>query len=201
MSNIIYPTLPGITLETKRTPMHKTLLRESASGIESRATYQAYPQYLITLKYEVLRAGAEQEKQKLEGFFNARRGAYDDFLFLDTKDNTCADQQFAIADGSTTTFRLSRSLIEGGLKEPVSAIFNTPVIKHNGVLQAAATYTIDQYAAKITYNTAPAAGVALTWGGQYYWRVRFLRDDLDFQQFLWDLWKLDKVELQTVKTR
>lgn len=201
MSNLIYPTLPGITLEVKRTPMHKTLLRESASGLESRATYQAYPKYLISLKYEVLRAGLLAEKQKLEGFFNARQGSFDDFLFLDTKDNACKDQQFGIGDGSTKTFRLSRALVAGGLQEPISALLNAPVIKHNGAVQGTGSYTVDQFAGKITYTTAPAIGVALTWGGQYYWRVRFLRDDIEFQQFLWDLWKLDKVELQTVKTK
>jgi uncharacterized protein (TIGR02217 family) len=201
MSNLIYPALPGLTLDVKRTPIHKTLSRESVSGIDITATYQAYPRYLITLKYEVLRAGELVEKQKLEGFFNARHGAFDDFLFLDSKDNACVDQQFGIGDGVTKTFRLTRSLVTGGLQEPISALLNAPVIKHNGAVQGTGSYTVDQFAGKITYATAPALGVVLTWGGQYYWRVRFARDELQFDQFLWDLWKLDKVELQTVKTR
>lgn len=200
MSNLIYPTLPGLSIDVKRTPIHKTEVRESASGLELRATYQAYPKYLITLKYEILRADALAEKQALEGFFNARRGSFDDFLFLDNKDNSCVDQPFALGDGVTLTFRLTRAIVTAGLQEPVSAIYNTPTIKHNSVTQGSG-YTIDFNTGKITYIVAPAVGVALTWSGNYYWRVRFYKDETEFSQFLWDLWKADKVELVTVKTK
>lgn len=200
MSNELYPSLPGLSIDIKRTSIHKTEIRESASGLEARATYQAYPKYLFTLKYELLRANAIAEKQALEGFFNARRGSFDDFLILDPKDNACTDQQFAIGDGATKTFRLTRSLIAGGLQEPIYGVYNAPVIKNNGVVQSG-SYTIDVNAGKVTYAAAPANGVALSWSGNYYWRVRFSKDETEFTQFLLDLWKADKVELITVKTK
>jgi uncharacterized protein (TIGR02217 family) len=200
MSNEIYPALPGLSIEVKSTPMHNTLIRTSASGIETRATYQAFPTYLISLKYEVLRAGAQYEKQLLEGFFNARHGSLDDFLFVDSKDSACVNQQFGVGDGITRTFRLTRSLVFNGLQEPVSAIYGTPIIKSDVVLQGASSYSINAFAGKITFNTPPAVGKLLTWTGNYYWRVRFNKDETEFKQFLWDLWECNKVELKTVKT-
>lgn len=200
MSNEIYPSLPGLSIEVKRTPMHNTLIRTSASGIETRATYQAFPKYLIALKYEVLRDGAQREKQILEGFFNARHGSLDDFLFLDTKDSECSNQPFGVGDGQTRTFRLTRSLVFNGLQEPVSAIFDTPIIKVDAFAVGQASYTIDFFSAKVTFVTPPAPGALLTWSGKYYWRVRFAKDETEFKRFLWDLWECNKVELKTVKT-
>ena len=52
---------------------------------------------------------------------------------------------------------------------------------------------------RITFVSAPAVGAALTWSGQFYKRVRFARDETEFEEFLQDLWSAKKVELITVK--
>ena len=43
------------------------------------------------------------------------------------------------------------------------------------------------------------AGAALTWSGQFYKRVRFERDETEFEEFLQDLHSAKRVELITVK--
>lgn len=134
MSNAIFPTLPGLSWGSTREPIWVTSAKKSLSGMEQRAGYMSYPLYRIKLSYEFLRAGAEAELQMLVGFFNQRGGDLESFLFDDPADNTAVDQQFGIGDGTTTVFRLGRTL--GGAYEPVSAVNGTPVIRqaHNYLL-------------------------------------------------------------------
>lgn len=51
----------------------------------------------------------------------------------------------------------------------------------------------------VTFDAAPGSGAALTWSGEFYRRVRFARDEIEFERFLQDLWNAKKVEL--VSTR
>ena len=48
----------------------------------------------------------------------------------------------------------------------------------------------------VTFTAAPASGVAITWTGTYYYRVRLLQDQADFSLFMQSLW-----ELKTIKFR
>lgn len=198
MSDAIFPVLPGLSWGSSKTMLWTgTRGRKSVSGLEARASYQVYPNYRIKLQYEFLRAGAEAELQTLVGFFNSRGGDFDSFLWTDPDDNTVTGDTFGTGDGVATTFRLGRTL--GGFWEPVSAINGTPSIYKGGVLQSSG-YTLDATAAKVTFSSAPASGVALTWSGSYYWRVRFERGDNEFRQFLEDLWEAKQVNVLTVKT-
>lgn len=197
MSDAVFPTLPGLKWGTTKTPMWKTVTQESVSGMELRASLMTYPRYRITLGYEFLRADAEYtELQQLIGFFNARRGAWDDFLWLDPDDNTAAAQVFGTGDGATKIFTIGRDY--GGFREPVLDFLAAPQIRVAGVLKASpGDYTIT--AGKVTFGTAPANGASLTWSGQYYRRVRFANDETEFEAFLQNLWSAKKVELITVK--
>lgn len=134
MSNAVFPTLPGLSWGSTKEPMWTTSAKRSASGMEQRAGYMSYPLYRIRLSYEFLRAGAEAELQTLVGFFNQRGGDLESFLWLDPSDSSVTEQQFGVGDGTTTVFRLGRTL--GGAYEPVSAINGTPVIaqSHNYLL-------------------------------------------------------------------
>ena len=199
MSDAIFPSLPGLKIEVTKVPAWKTLIAESVSGMENRATLMNYPRYKVILAYEVLRAGnGLDELQQLIGFFNQRRGSWDDFLWLDPDDNSATASVFGVGDGSTKVFTISRDL--GGFREPVHAYLGTPQVYVAGALQATpAAYSIS--GSKCTFVTAPASGASLTWTGQFYKRVRFVRDEVEFERFLVDLWAAKKVELITVKPR
>lgn len=197
MSDAIYPDLPGIKPEIKRTPMWKTLRQESVSGKVLTASLMTYPSRKYMLAYEFLRAGTEQELQTIEGFFNARQGSFDTFLFNDPDDRAVTDQTFGTGNGATTAFPLLRT--RGGFSEPVQSVNGAPVIKVAGVTQATPTnYTISTLGV-VNFVVAPLAGAALTWDGAYYWRCRFLLDMLDLDKFLHDLWKLNRIELRVEK--
>lgn len=121
MSNVILPTLPGLTWPIGRRPKWKTFIQESASGKETRIGRWTYPRREYSLTYEVLRSLSLTEQQQLEGFYNARQGSFDDWLYLDPYDNaTAGAQQFALGDGVTTQFALCRAL--GAAVEPVRGL-------------------------------------------------------------------------------
>lgn len=197
MSSAIFPTLPGLSWGSRKTPVWKTVTHESISGMELRVALMTYPRYRISLSYEFLRAGGGlAELQTLIGFFNQRRGSWDDFLWLDVDDCTASGVVFGAGTGTKTTFALARSF--GGFLEPVQDFVSAPVIKVNGVVKATpGDYSISN--GMVIFSVAPAVGAALTWSGQFYKRVRFEKDEAEFEQFLKDLWSAKKIELITVK--
>lgn len=196
MSNALYPTLPGLMWPIKRTPVWNTSIKTTPSGREWRSTEVTCPRYRYGLKYEFLRnAVAYGEFQALFGFFNARRGRFDTFLFLDPDDRTATGQAFGVGAAGVTTFQLVRTL--GGFVEPVYDLVAAPAIYKAGLLQSSG-YTVSA-AGVVTFSVAPAAGALLTWSGSYYWRMRFDGDELDFEQFLAQFWKTGDVRLITVK--
>lgn len=197
MSDAVFPSLPGLKWNIKRTPIWKTLKQESVSGKELSVALMTYPNRRITLSYEVLRAGAEVELQTLEGFFNLRQGSHDTFLYNDPDDRSVTDQSFGTGNGTQTVFALART--RGGFTEPVQSLNSAPVIKVAGVTKTLTTdYTISALGV-VTFVAAPAAAAALTWSGTYYWRCKFLQDMAEFDQFLHDLWQLQRLEFRTVK--
>lgn len=195
MSDAVFPVLPGLKWNIKRTPSWKTLSAESVSGKEIAVALMAYPRRSYSLSYEVLRAGALAELETLEGFFNLRRGRFDTFLYSDPDDYTVTDQAFGTATGTTAPFQLIRT--RGGFTEPVRALNGVPGIKVAGVAQ---TEGVD-YTRSATGLITPLSAWtgALTWSGTYYWRCRFLRDESEFDQFLKDLWQLQRIDFRTVK--
>jgi uncharacterized protein (TIGR02217 family) len=203
MTAAIFPAMPGLKWGTVKSPMWSTGIQKAASGRELRAAFYSFPRYKISLGYEVLRSGALAELQAMVGFFNARKGSFESFLYLDPEDNAVVDQSFGVGAAGQTQFQLVRTY--GGYVEPVLAPQlvahggTAPVVKVNGVVQ---TTGVDVAAdGLVTFATAPAAGAALSWSGIYYWRCRFMQDSADFDRFLYQLWALKKIELITLKDK
>lgn len=198
MSNLVFPTLDGLKPIRNRTAVWKTGIKESASGKELRAAWMTSPRWRHTLAYEVLRETAGYtDLQQLVGLFNQCRGSWDNFLFNDPEDNAVTDQQFGTGDGTTTQFQLVRSY--GGFVEPIAALNGAAVIKKNGSVQGQPSACSISADAMVSFVAAPANGEALTWSGAYYWRCRFLRDELEFDRFLEDLFEARRVEFITCK--
>lgn len=193
MSNAVFPSLPGLGWSVGKYPVWNTKTQRSVSGKEVRTAFMSYPLWQFALSYEVLRAAsAYAELQSLLGFFNARQGAYDSFLYTDPNDNSVTDYQFGTGDGTTVAFQLTRAY--GGFIEPVMNVNTLTNIKKAGVAQSnPADYTIGS-TGLVTFTTAPAIGAALTWTGSFYFRVRFLQDTAEFKEFMKNLWELNKLE-------
>lgn len=196
MSDALFPALAGLAWGVVKRPAWKTVVHESANGAEARLAYYALPRWRWTLTYEFLRQGdAAQEFEQLVGFFNARRGRFDSFLYEDPSDREVAAHLFAIGDGVRTAFPLSRTL--GGFTEPVPALTAVAGVQVNGAPSPDYGVNVDTRA--IVFPAAPAAGAVLTWSGTYRWRVRFDQDTADFSAFARAFWELRQITLLSVR--
>lgn len=204
MSNQVYPTLPGLEFNVHRVPTWKTIIRTTPSEREYRTRNQVYPKRRRQLSYEFLRSSAAfAELQTMEGFYNLHAGACESFLFNDPDDQSVTMQAIGIGDGVTKDFQLGRAW--GGVVEPIAARNGSTQIYKDGVLQSSGfSYILGDFyplnTNKIRFTTAPAAGVVVAWIGSYYWRCRFLRDEIDFVVFLNQLWKTGQVDLLDTRT-
>lgn len=219
MSNLVFPSLPGLSIEMSRTPAWKSIVHESVSGCSVSASAMTYPKWKYRLQYEVLESGAEKHLQQLVGFFNRHGGRADTWLFFDEEDCIATDQQFGVGDGVTTDFYLGRDF--GGFVEPVTDIKQitqmrvgtTPVYSSLDEAPAESLsldfttgiYLVWQndyaYAGngRIQFTVAPGVGVPVIWSGTFYRRCRFDRDELDAERFLYQLWRAKTVEFTTDK--
>lgn len=201
MSTQVLPSLLGLGFSITRTPKWKTGIVENVSGKEVRIAYQSYPRYQWDLTYNFLRSAASfTEFQQLIGFFNARYGKYDSFLFADPDDYTVTAQAIGTGDGSTTTFQLVKSF--GSFVEPVLAPNVVSNVYLNGVNQASG-WTVSSWGSAtpgiLTFSSPPGSGVAITATFTYYYPVRFVDDNMNFENFMYQLYMAKKVSIISIK--
>jgi uncharacterized protein (TIGR02217 family) len=197
MSQAVFPSLPGQSIEVSRTPGFSTRIQTAVSGKETRAAFMRYPKYRLTAKFDVIRD--EQglaELQTLEAFFLQMRGAHDSFLVSAPSDNTVTDMLFGNGNGLTRIFQLTRTRGAGGFgfTEPCENLASAPTIKVDGVALTDSDYSISA-SGVLTFVTAPAADADLTWSGTFYYRCRFVEDEATFDRFLENLWSLGEIEM------
>lgn len=197
MSNAVFPALITRGWSVIKTPEWSTIQQRSTSGRETRIATMQFPLWNFTLTYEVLRSNTYKELQQLMDFYNARQGAFDNFLIDEsfTPDDAATTQVFGIGDGVTTQFQLSRQIYSGGFAEPVMNLNGAPQIFDNAVLKATpGDYSINA-TGLVTFTYSPTAGHPLTWTGSYYFRARFKQDTNDFEEFVYQMFELKKLDL------
>lgn len=194
----VFPYAVGQTFLQRKTPQWSTDVKTSVSGKERRRALWSYPVWRFSVAYEILRDDPSfLEQQRLYAFFNSMQGRAGEFLFWDRDDYSVSDQFFAVGDGTTTTFQVTRSMIVGGIKfaEPVLAFNGTPAVTVDGVSTAITVGT----RGKIAFAVAPASGARLNWTGQFFYRCRFENDELDIIQLMSGLWEGRGVDFHSVK--
>lgn len=198
MGNAIFPTFPGLKWGRKKTAVWSTGTQKSASGREFRTAYYTYPQWRFSLSFEVLRTKASvNELEQLAGFFNARKGSFESFLYEDPTDNAVTDQAIGNTVQGVTRYQLVRSM--GGFIEPVLAVKERPAVKVGGTaLTYGRDYTVTDKGV-LVFNTPQTPGRPITWTGGFYFRVRFTSDTVDFENVLGSLWAAKKIEFTSVK--
>lgn len=197
MSNVLYPTLAGLTWDTTKTPLFSTGVQTAVDLSELRVSYSATPIYDVVLAYDLLRDDSTwNEFRTIFGFVLARYGSWDSFLYADPDDSVALLEPFGTGNGTTTQFQLKRAM--GAFTESVSNIAAAPLIYKAGVLQTVTTdYTVNA-TGLVTFTAAPANGAALTWSGTYYLRCRFDVENTPFalNQFMRRMWELKQVEFR-----
>jgi hypothetical protein len=199
MSSLVFPSFPGMDIAIKRTAIFATKVQTASSGKELRASFQSAPRYRYVLPLNFLRQAvlnaATDEVATLLAIFNAAKGRWDSFLLTDAYSNTATAQNI----GTGTGLAGQTTQIDDIDGFPIADFNGAPAVSVNGVLKTLTTdYTINA-AGLITWVTNPGNGLAITWSGSYYRRVRFDADELDFERFLDRVWEAKAIPLLSVK--
>lgn len=187
--------LPGITYPVGYTLAWDTVKHDAISGKRIRFGNWTYPIHKYNLPISTLRTDASLEEwQTLVGFINSVQGAAQLWAYDDPNDDTVANQEFGVGDGTTTAFQLVRSL--GGFVEPIFLVDQFPVINVAGSPTLA--YTLSA-AGLVTFNSAPTLDAALSWTGTYKWPCRFDDDTTDMSQFVFNMFEAKSLKFSSEK--
>jgi uncharacterized protein (TIGR02217 family) len=203
----IFPVLTGLGWSVSKAPRFLTRVQNAVSGREFRILDQPYPIWTWTLTYTLLRdkwdvrqasgpGTGYDELRTMAGFFLQQQGAFQPFLFDDPTDNSVTGQVIGTGDGGIASFQLVRSM--GGFAEPITAPDAVGAIHLNGVRQDPAGYAVDSETGLVTFATPPPPGHVVTANFTYRFRVRFAEDAAEFENFMYQLWQLKQVKLQSV---
>ena len=87
MSSLVFPTMAGLDIAIKRTPVYATKVQTASSGKELRASFQSTPRFRYSLPLNFLRQAVlnmdGDEAAQLLAFFGAHKGKWDSFWLPD----------------------------------------------------------------------------------------------------------------------
>lgn len=191
-------SLPGLSFSVHKRPMFKTNIQEAASGVEIRNALADYPRWEFELTYEYLedKTGAESSLKTIMGFFLARQGSFDSWLFKDPDDYKVVNGYCGEADGVTPQFPFCRTM--GEFHEKVGQVdtANDINVYLDGVLVDPADYTVT-LPNLIIFDSAPPAGT-VTADFQFFYACRFIEDEMDFEKWNDKLWSLQSCEFRSI---
>jgi uncharacterized protein (TIGR02217 family) len=198
------PTLPGLAWSRRKKPAFHTRIASHASGREVRVALMSYPLYEFEATYGGLTSSASgfaglgaSSLQSLMGFFLQLQGQFGTFLYTDPDDSTVTSQGIGVGDGTTTAFTFVRAL--GGFAEPVGWVTAVSHVYLNGTLQSVGSYSLTT-PNTLTFTAPPSAGVVVSADFAYAFQCRFLEDQMEFEEFMSNLWKLGSMKFRSVKS-
>jgi uncharacterized protein (TIGR02217 family) len=207
------PTLTGLAWSRHKNPKFNTRVAPHVSGREVRVALQPYPKYDFESSYSGGMTSATSPAaafanlgasslQALMGFFEQMQGQFASFLYTDPDDSSItagaiakANGTFPAGDGATQSFIMTRTL--GGFTEPVSWVTAVTNIYLNGTPLSGSLWAFTA-PNSLGFNTAPGAGVAITATFTFAFQCRFLDDQMDFEEFMSSLWKLDSMKFRSI---
>lgn len=168
-------------------PERRTQIVELASGDEERNASWANSRRRYDVAYGIRRA---DDLAAVVAFFEARNGRLHGFRFKDWGDHkSClpsqtpgpTDQAIGTGDGTTTGFQLVKSYASGTqtwVRTITKPVVGTVRIALDGAEQLGG-WSVDTTTGVVTFDSAPAEGVAVTAGFAFDVPVRFDTDALD----------------------
>lgn len=210
--DVFYPTdFAGLTWDIKKTPIFNTKIQTSVNFAELRASFAGSPVYEMSMTFSMLRGldrtdiadtnqYPESEVATLMGFYASRLGRWDSWLLYEPNDNTipvAAPQIFGVGDGGISVFQLTRTLGSWFTERVAAPADGSVRIWIDGIEKFNPTHwTGGTLATKgvVTFVTPPGAGLYLTWSGSYYFRCRFTEDQMEFNQFMYQLWETQEIK-------
>jgi uncharacterized protein (TIGR02217 family) len=196
-----------------KSPSFAVRRQASVDGRQLRVLDQPLPIWLFTYTIEFLPDGSDNranvatplssrtDLRNLMGFFLTLQGGFSEFYITDPTDNTVVGQFIGDGDGTTTAFQLVRymGVSPNVFSEPIYAVntskaFNVYI---NGVLQSSGSYSLNANTGVLTFTSAPTATLPITVDFSYYFVVNFDEDNMDFEYFLYQLWKVGSIKMRS----
>lgn len=221
MSSALYPTVRGLGWTRLRKAEFRSIVQGSAADIETRIAQTQNPIWHWSLIYNYLKDNPNDlavglsytDLQTLMGFFLARQGQFDDFLFSDPYDNSygpgllpsgAPNLQAQLQLVQNTNNGLWYSPIQiyrgGQFFEDVTDLDVSGILLFsNGISQAnIVNYTIGGpglaipgfsfYGLYAQWVGTPVGPITAQFN--FLYRVRFEMDDQDWEQFMQYLWTI-----------
>jgi len=218
MSNDVYPGLiRGLDVNVLKTPEFSTVVQRSPNFSEVRIVQSQNPRIHWVLTYNYLKDHYDDysayvpysDFEELYGFFLARQGQFDDFLYLDPDDNFVGPAMIGstpnplatmqVVNDGVTYYTPLQIFYGGQFYYDVTDLNGAVMVYDAGLPQTAGVdYTLlgpGLSVAGLSFNskylrwTAPPT-TPVTVQFSYFFRVRFEGDTLDFQRFLRGLFAL-----------
>ena len=174
-----------------------------SSGREVRDPLYQNPIWQFELTFDALDSTANtypgagaHSLQALMGFFLASQGQYGAFLYNDPTDSAVVNGAIAQGDGSTSSFTFIRYM--GPFSEPVGWVTSVSNVYLNGVNQASGWSVSTPNS--LVFTSAPGAGVTISATFSFAFQCRFDSDDIDYEQFMSALWKVESLKFRSVRT-
>lgn len=186
-----------------------TIVQQTASGHEIRVARQAQAVHRLSLRTELQSAS---QAKTLKAFALARRGSLHSFKIKDWSDYTSSgdgesaatalDQVIGSGNGTRTTYQLVKNYEAAG-PNPYTRTITLPIpgtviAALDGITTTAFTLS---GTGEIVFTSAPANGVVITAGFQFYVPVRFTLD-VDrwtrLQADAFNVWSLPSLDVQEV---
>ena len=197
------PSLPGLGWSRKKAPKFNTRTAQHVSQREVRVALSQYPIYEFQAVINGLTSSSTQfpglgpqSLQALMGFNLQMQGQFNVFLYVDPDDSSVTGQAIGTGDGTTVSFPLTRTL--GGFTEPVGWATSIANVYWNGV---AIGWTFYEIVAPNTllFSFAPPNGTVITADFSYAFVCRFSEDQMEYDEFMSGLYKLDSMKFRSVK--
>jgi len=188
-------------------PERRTQIVELASGEEERNASWANSRRRYDVAYGIRRA---DDLAALVAFFEARNGRLHGFRFKDWGDYKSGlpsaaisptDQEIGTGNGSLMEFALLKRYSSGAqswtraIAKPVSGSVRVAL----GGVEQMSGWSVDTTTGVVTFDTAPAAGVAVTAGFAFDVPVRFDTDALDVTLDLERLGSITSIPLLEIR--
>ena len=196
-----FPTLAGQGWSVHKKPTFATIVASHVSGREVRDALYENPIWEFELTFDGLDSASSypglgaNSLQALMGLFLSCRGQFSTFLYTDPTDNGVTAGGIAAGDGATTTFTFGRFL--GSFFEPVGWVTSVANVYLNGVNQASGWSLTTPNS--LVFVTPPGDTVEITATFAYSFQCRFDADDLDFEEFMQNLWSAKSVKFRSVR--
>jgi hypothetical protein len=198
-----FPTLAGLGWSVHKKPVFSTLIASHVSGREVRDALYQNPIWEFELTFDALSSSATSypgaganSLQALMGFFLQMQGQFGTFLYADPTDSAATNMTFAAGDGTTTVFTFSRFM--GAFLEPVGWVTSVSNVLLNNVNQSSGWSSSAPNS--LVFTVPPGSGVSIAATFTYAFECRFDSDDQDFEEFMSNLWKVDRIKFKSVRT-